>query len=78
MSWAIRVKRPTDGSILHAGKGCCGGRGPLRRACPEAVLPETESPDPARSVGPVIDSPLQAFQPPVRDGLGVEGLPAEH
>ena len=51
---------------------------PFCRARPEAVLPETESPDSTRCVGPVVDGSLQALQPPVRDGLGVKGLPAEH
>ena len=35
-----------------------GGRGSLRGACPEAVVPETEAPDPACGVGPIIDCPL--------------------
>ena len=58
-------------------RGLRGG-GPLCRGRPEAVLPESERPDPIRSVGPAIDGPLQAFQPFVWDGLGVGGLPAEH
>ena len=83
MFWAITVKRPTEGSVLRAGKGCRGaveggGGGALRRACPKAAVPESEGPDPACSMGPVIDGPLQAFQPSVRGELGVYGSPAEH
>ena len=79
---AIIVKRPTEGRILRAGKGCWGafegGGGALRRACPEAVVPETEGPDPAHNMGPVMDCPLQTFHPTVRGGLRVYGSPARH
>ena len=37
------------------------GGGQLCRACPEALVPETEGPDPSRGVGPIIDGSLQAF-----------------
>ena len=41
-------------------------------------MPESEGPHPACSMGPVIDGPLQAFQPSVQGELGVYGSPAEH
>ena len=54
------------------------GGGLFRRACSEAVVPETESPDPAHGVGPVIDGSLQAIQPVGRGEPGVDVCPAEH
>ena len=59
MLWDVAIKRPTEGSILRAGKGGWGGTS--RRGRPEAGVPKAESPDPAHSVGPIIDGSLQAF-----------------
>ena len=48
------------------------------RACSEAVVPETESPDPAHGVGPIIDGSWQAFRPLGWGELGVDVPPAEY
>ena len=81
MLWAITVKRPTVGSMLRAAKGLLGsprGGSSLRRARLEAVLPEAEGSNPPRGVGPIVDGPLQAFQPPIWGELGVHISPAEY
>ena len=41
-------------------------------------MPQTESPDAARSAGQIMDGLLMAFHPSGRDKLGLEPLPAEH
>ena len=80
MLWAAVVKRPTEGSILLAGKGGWGDfeGGRLCQARSEAVVPETEGPDPACGVGLIIDGTLHAFHSSGRGELGVDVPPAEH
>ena len=81
MLWAVAVKRPEEGSIVRAERGGGGdfeGAGSLRGACPEAVVPEAESPNPARGVAPIIGCWLQAIQPSGRGKLGVDVSLAAH
>ena len=74
-------KTPQRGEHAARWEGLLGsprGGSSLRRARSEAVLPEAEGSDPARGVGPMVDGPLQAFQPPNRGEQGVQGSPAEY